>query len=192
MITNPYAPPSGPCREPNGQEDARDQALFQFQIGLSVLLLAAFFNLFHFSQMVRSNARISLALDLALLGNAIGLMVASVVAWRYGFWALERLAWLIHRMLRRDVSLPLWNRVFYDSFPWVPHLSLVGGLLWVVWVLVYYMTSIDFYAISIPIGAAAHVVGAAWYLPLFYRWSRLSSNVKTREADLSEAQREDN
>ena len=173
MALNPYSPPSSVPGPSDELDKARNIARFRFRAGLAVLVLAAFFNLYHFSQMVRSNAPPTLLLDIALLGNAIGLFAAVVGIWSFGFWILESLAWVIHRLLRNDIRLSHWNSILYDSFQWVPILSFVGGLLWVVWVIGYYMTQLAFFLLSIPVGVAAHALAATWYIPLFYQWSRL-------------------
>ena len=108
--------------------------------------------------------------------NSIGLALAVAAVWFYGLAALELISRVIHSILARSSKVDDWVKSLYWTIRRFPVFAIFGAALWAIWVFAFYQLNMRFYAVSVPIGIAAHLLAAGLYIPLAYQWFRLESS----------------
>ncbi len=171
MSNNPYSPPETASERDFSEEAiARRRAETSLRIALCILSVPAAYNYYWFNLRYAANPLPSVDLMFAI--DAAAGIAVFVGVWFFGLPLLELATLFIHRLLGRAV-LQLWNAELYAVLRRAVVLSIAGALVWGVWVLLFYSSSVNFFVISIPAGILAHLLAAALYLPLFYRWFRI-------------------
>jgi hypothetical protein len=144
-----------------------------WRFALILLLLPAAYNLWCYHLEVFGTSRPSVMTTIFRATNWAWLSSGGLAVWFAGLAVLEFLTRVIHSLKSRRASLSDWNFALYKTLNSAPLFAIFGAVLWVVWVTAYYHWRLNFYAISIPVGVAAHSLAAGLYLPLFWRWYRL-------------------
>ena len=87
---------------------------------------------------------------------------------------LERVAQLIRFTLASTTQPDAWNQPLYEALNSAVTLAIPGAILWAAWTFGFYYLGINFVTISWAIGVPAHLLGACWYLALFFKWYQLA------------------
>lgn len=115
-------------------------------------------------------------------------LIAVVVGIGWLFWhvramvILEAITKLIHYMLSRKARVSEWLHQLHLVSKQLVFLAIPGAALWAFWVHAYYQLKFEFFAISIPVGILAHLLGAAFYLQLFYRWFKVERSANHEQS----------
>lgn len=140
---------------------------------LLVLLVPAIYNFVCFSFAIGNSQIVNPFFVISLALNTLGFVFVFATVWFFGLTIIERIAWIVDRIMARKANLNGRLNVLYQALDTTPIFSVLGAILWTTWVVGFYHLGLDFYALSFPIGIAAHLLAAAFYLPLFYRWFRM-------------------
>ena len=169
--SNPYSPPAEvPASEPPSPE--RLQARRQLRISLVILLLPALHNYLCYD----AQRSVSLGPDFSILQRSfdgVAISFLGLVIWFGGLPLLEGATRIIHRLFSRGAAIADWRAALYSILSNMPYFALVGAVLWFTWNVFYYNLGFNFYAISVPIGIAAHLLAAGLYLRLFFQWFQI-------------------
>ncbi len=177
MTANPYeSPKSKGTSLVLPKVPGRSKANRLLRISLLILLVPAIYNLWCFNFIaIRGSAPIHIFFRAA---NAFGFLLISLAAWFLSLKLLELLTQILHTIFARHSRLEDWKGALYSILGRAPILVIVGAALWIFWVSSIYIQKADFYAVSVPVGVAGHLVGAGLYLPLFIRWFNLERSSK--------------
>ncbi|MEZ6119934.1 MAG: hypothetical protein R3C28_25650 [Pirellulaceae bacterium] len=170
MSTNPYESPSSPAQQRPLQNEPRSAARRSVRIALLMLLMPALYNFACFNFPPTATLPIH---RLYQAVNSLGLISIVAFVWFFGLTCLEGVTGGIHAMVARTSSLAAWKNELYAILSRLPWFAIPGAVLWTIWVAAVYQLRIGFYAVSVPVGIAAHVLAACLYVPLAYRWYKL-------------------
>lgn len=173
MTLNPYQSPRAEATGQTTLDEDRKGALRAVRISLLILMVPAIYNFLCFNfpaSLGRAPGTIGV-LERTL--NTIGLVLLVSAICFFGLAALEIMTMAIHAIVARPAKLDAWKGELYLILRRAPVFAVFGALLWTIWVAAFYQLQVGFFAISIPIGIAAHLVAAGLYLPLIYRWYRI-------------------
>jgi hypothetical protein len=173
MTENPYQSPSFPGETVAAESRLRRQARRSFRVAALILFLPAAYNYWAFDayavgRLPGDDAQLSRTL------NMLGLVMVAALIWHLGLPGLEALARLLRTVFARGTDRTAWEEALYRSLGWAVYLAIPGAVLWTIWVFAFYRLHADFHALSWAIGVPAHLLGACWYVPLIYRWYRLT------------------
>ena len=181
---NPYASPASVCHVASGLAGLRADALRRIRYALLILLLPAIYNFICFSLLVDP-----LVGDLHMwmiywAVNGMGFAAIATAVWFLGLRLLEIFTVVVHMVLGRKATLANWNAALYEVLLRGPLFAVLGAIVWTIWVVAYYQLNVGFYAISVPVGIAGHLLAACLYVPLLYRWYSLERREITGAGDL--------
>lgn len=188
MIQNPYQPPAVlACAEeqsvPSPSEfiKLRAAALFHVRLILGILLVPAIYNFVCFNYPSSAISPIPPTIHLLFrLVNGVGLIIIVATVYYAGLWLFEAFTRASHAIFSRQPTLSLWLEALYATFIRSAPYAVAGAILWAIWVYGFYQTNVDFMLLSVPVGILAHVLAAALYLPLIYRWYRIERDGKIK------------
>lgn len=166
MSINPYESPRFPAVQRLPVNEGRATALRSVRIALLILLVPAVYNFICF------NFQLPTPFVYRAI-NTIGLLLIVIAVWFFGLAVLEFACRGIHSIAARNATLEDWKATLYVILGRTPWFAIPGAALWAIWVLAFYQLDVAFYDVSLPVGIAAHVLGACLYVPLIYRWYRL-------------------
>jgi hypothetical protein len=178
--SNPFAPPTAQFIPQAKLLVNRDRKLARWSLLLSYLFLAiaAVFNNWAFLASIpfgmgpRSGPFVSV-FDVSISYSVTALIVVTGfgIAWFFlGLGILETLTRVLHSVFSKKETVSPWIKQLHIVCKQSLLFALPGALLWVFWVYGFYFLEIEFYALSVPVGVAAHVLAAGFYLQLFVRW----------------------
>jgi hypothetical protein len=170
---NPYSSPSEFVEDRSTIAAARLSALRCVRVSLLILLVPGIYNFIWFHHIDTSNRTIQAVNQVLQILGGIGVALIAWAVWALGLAVLERLTGWLHRWCSRRADREAWETVLYQTLRRAPVLAFFGAILWALWVFGFYQLQIDFTLISVPTGILAHLLAAAIYLPLLYRWYRL-------------------
>jgi hypothetical protein len=169
MSTNPYESPRSDTTRRSLPNDERVAAMRRLRFALLILLVPAIYNFFCSHYPTAAGREVPMhVMYRAINGAGCAAMVLAI--WFFGLAALEFVTGGIHTVLARNSKLDAWKATLYETLRRAPGFAVGGAALWSVWCFAIYQLGIEFYTVSLPIGFAAHVLAAALYVPLFYRW----------------------
>ncbi len=146
-------------------------------MALVILLLPATYNFvcFNFPMIHAGTNRAATfyVYPIACVLNGVGFALIVFAVWFQGLAALQLATWLLHKLFARCTPLAAWKQRLYLAVGRAPRFAVAGAVLWTIWVAAFYQFGVGFYAISVPIGIAAHVLAAGLYLPLVLGWYKL-------------------
>lgn len=173
MSTNPYESPKVPTAlQPTANVD-RVKALRSVRIALLILLVPAVYNFVCFNLYLNPR-RIQLPNHSVYVTiNSLGIVLLVFVIWFFGLAIFEFVAGGLHSILARKSLLDDWKSTMYVIVRRAPMFAIAGAVLWAIWVAAFYQLRVGFYAVSVPVGVAAHLLAACLYVPLFYRWYKI-------------------
>ena len=175
MNANPYQSPKTPTLQETVANADRVAAMRNVRIALLIMLAPAIYNLVCFS--FRSTNEPEFPIHaLYRTVNSIGMALAAAAVWFSGLAALELISRVIHSILARSSNVDDWVKPLYWTIRRFPVFAIFGAALWAIWVFAFYQLNMRFYAVSVPIGIAAHLLAAGLYIPLAYQWFRLESS----------------
>ena len=181
MSTNPYASPKSHTAPWITPSRARALAQRNVRIALLIMLAPAIYNFICFSFPPTGPDRIELTIHhIYRMANGIGLLAIVVAIWCLGLRLLEFFTGGFHTVFGRNSKIEDWMTTLYQILRRAPVFAVCGAILWTIWVAAFYQLGFGFYAISVPIGIAAHLLAAGLYVPLFYRWYKIERSLKTR------------
>jgi hypothetical protein len=154
------------------------QATRSFRALAFVLLLPAVYNYWEFDVHAVSHLP-SFDAVICRTINILGFVVGVVLVWYFGMPVLEGISRLLRILFAGGTDSTAWQEVFYQSCARAPYLAIGGAALWFLWVFAFYEIRINFFLISWAVGIPAHVLAACWYVPLIYRWYRLTASSAT-------------
>lgn len=177
MSVNPYESPKVDMNQPAYRYVPREDAQRSLRIALLIMLVPAVYNFACFS-FALFNFRIRVGRPLAMSNvdravNSVGFVLIALAVWFLGLSVLEFFTLRIHYVAARASKFNDWKDSLYLTLRRAPFFAFAGAGLWAVWVCAFYQLRIGFYEISVPIGIAAHLLAACFYLPLFWRWYHL-------------------
>lgn len=173
MSTNPYESPGIQAAIRSTSNEDRLTALRSLRIALPILVVPAIYNLICFSFPFDAN-RIDVPIhNVYRTINLIGLVLIVSAIWFFGLLFLESVTGGLHSFLARKSQLEDWKTALYAIVRRFPLFAVPGAALWAIWVAAFYQLHLDFFTVSVPIGVAAHLLAAALYVPLFYRWYKM-------------------
>jgi hypothetical protein len=178
-IENPYRSPE--YDGGNDRASLRKSALQSLRMALVVLLMPGLYNYYCFDQTV-FEAGLNWSTLFSNVGrwiNLVGIAAIAVFAWLLALPILEFCTRLMHRLFSRNSPLVQWNEALYLIAEQAFHFSLAGAMIWFAWCTGFYRFGFDFYEISIPLGALAHLLAAGLYLQLVLRWYQIDRSVAT-------------
>ena len=170
MSTNPFESPSSPAQQRPSQNEPRNAARRNMKTALLMLLPAALYNFACFNFPLTATLPIH---RLYQAVNSLGLISIVAFVWFFALTCLEGITGGIHTMVARNSSLAAWKKELYAILRRLPSFAIPGTVLWTIWVAAVYQLRIGFYAVSVPVGVAAHILAACLYIPLVYRWYKL-------------------
>ena len=176
MIPNPYASPKSDSTDLHASSPSRRLAQRCLRLALLILLAPATYNFICFSYFIArgpDELRIQNGHAWITWANGFGFCLTAVAIWSLGLPLLELLTVVIHRIFGRAASVDAWKEALYQALSRAPLFSVLGAVLWTLWVAAIYQLGVGFYAVSVPIGVAAHLLAAGLYVPLFLRWYTL-------------------
>ncbi|MCA9034938.1 MAG: hypothetical protein KDA91_07410 [Planctomycetaceae bacterium] len=97
----------------------------------------------------------------------------ALLMWFFVFRVLELFSEKIRATVAANVDPVRWQHVFYKSTGRLRLLLLFGVLLWMIWIAAIFAGRLNFLIVSVLIGIPAHILGAVYYLPLFWQWYKL-------------------
>lgn len=173
MSQNPYQAPLYPgVLADRPVVPQRRAALRAVRITATLLFAAAIYNYWEFDRVAFETAPI----QFSRLFRAINIgwfFIAALVTWFFSLTILELLSRVLRTLFAPGKDRDEWLDCLYQSLLKTPVLALVGAVLWTVWTFAFYRMHANFYVISWLIGIPAHIVAAAWYVPLLVQWRRL-------------------
>jgi hypothetical protein len=182
MPANPYESPKSTFDEPTVTDGRRRQAFRRVRAVFAILLLPAIYNYYCFDTQAFGGSGIGLPVHSVYRTiNVLALIICGALIWCFGLPVLEWVSNLIRVLFAPRADPDAWNGVLYDSLPRAVLLSIPGAILWALWVFGLYQLEIDFLTISYAVGIPANILGACFYLPLFYRWYRLNEDASFKE-----------
>ncbi len=184
MSMNPYEAPKTESDVPPQSPD-RAGAMLRVRTALGIMLLPALYNFVCFSFPAGLSEPGSPIRTVFLVVNGLGLIGVFIAIWFFGLTALELVTWVCQRIFARNSSLGEWHAVLYVSLRHLPVFALCGAILWSIWTVAFYILGMNFFALSVPIGIAAHLLAAGLYLPLFYRWYQLERAARVNSGSQS-------
>ncbi len=173
MNGNPYEPPAAQTSRLSSWTGDRASARRNVRASLLIMLAPAFYNFFclHLRHEVES---VELPFDMLIrILNALEFIAIVVSIWFFGLVLLEFVTAGLHSLLSRKAELNDWRKTLYRTLRRGPVFAFFGAALWLTWVFAFYQLDVGFYAVSVPIGIAAHMLAAGLYVPLIYRWYKL-------------------
>ena len=176
MTPNPYASPKSDSTGLHASSKSHRLARRCLRLALVILLAPAVYNFICFSSPVAAGPdelRMQNASAWITWVNGFGFCFTAGAIWCLGLPLLELLTVVIHRIFGRTTSVEAWKEALYRALNRAPLFSVLGAVLWTLWVAAIYRLGIGFYAASVPIGVAAHLLAAGLYVPLFFRWYTL-------------------
>lgn len=175
MADNPYQSPRPDHAPVDADFGLRRRARLSFRLLALVLLVPAVYNYLAFDTRAIAPGRSpSDAATLYRAANVSALIVGFVLIWFAGLPLLEAVARMLRTVFAQNADRAAWQRVLYQSLNRALALASLGAALWMIWVFALYQIGLNFYAISWALGVPAHLLAACWYLPLIYRWYRIS------------------
>lgn len=173
MMPNPYASPESDSTGLHDSSKSRRLAQSCLRLALLILIAPAVYNFTCFSYPAATAPdELRIQNSFAWI-NGIGFCFTAAALWFLGLPVLELLTVVIHKVFGRTTSVEAWKEALYQSLRRAPFVSVLGAVLWTLWVAAIYQMGVGFYAASVPIGIAAHLLAAGLYVPLFVRWYTL-------------------
>lgn len=173
MSTNPYESPKVPTALQATANVDRVKARHSVRIAMLILIVPAVYNFLCFNLYLNPR-RIQLPLhSIYVTINSLGIVLIAFVIWSFGLAILEFIAGGLHSILARKSLLDDWKSTMYVIVRRAPKFAVAGAVLWSIWVAAFYQLRLGFYAVSVPVGVAAHLLAACLYVPLFYRWYKI-------------------
>jgi hypothetical protein len=173
VSTNPYEVPNSCQDSPAAEERLRLTALRCVRVMLVVLLVPAAYNLYLLSFVGWPGRVVPPNHYLFAAANALGLVFVALAIWLLGLKILEFIAGGLFAVAAKNSRLDDWNNILYHMLRRAPWLSVMGAVLWIIWATAFYVFRINYFVLSVPIGAFANLLGALFYVPLFYQWYSL-------------------
>jgi hypothetical protein len=170
MSDNPYQTPQSVAELYSLRTTVRMVAERRVRAASLILLVPAIYNFVCFSYAIGNSQIVYPFFVISLAMNSLGFIFVVATVWFFGLKILERITWLAYRLMSRKDNLDDWLKALYLALDQTPMFAVLGAILWTMWVVGFYHLQVGFYAISVPIGIVAHLLAAALYLPLFYRW----------------------
>ena len=173
MSDNPYQTPQSVAEPYPLRTNVRTLAEWRVRTALLILLVPAIYNFVCFSYTIGISQIVYPFFVISLVMNSLGFMFVVAMVWFFGLKILELFTWLAYRSMSRKANLDDWLKALYQTLDQTPIFAVLGAILWTLWVVGFYHLQVGFYAISVPLGIVAHLLAAALYLPLLYRWYRM-------------------
>lgn len=174
MNSNPFHPPQIRDARIDIVLDARQKAQRQVRAALLILLVPGLYNFICFQFFLGIGQFHDPFFSLSFGLNLLGILILADIVWFFGLSSLEGISARAHKFLARTSNPAEWLNSLYQTLDRISILAFLGAILWTIWVIGFYQLQLNFYIISVPIGIAAHLLAAALYLPLFYRWYQIS------------------
>lgn len=168
MDDNPYAPPT--TASAISRVYSREQALRSLRIALIILLIPAAYNLYCFDY--AGIRKPYLFRDVFRIANITGMTLIALFVWFPALNILEVAIRFVRKEWAPETQLSEWYSEIYKALRRAPYLAVPGAFLWYIWVEAFYEKSMSF-ALTLMIGAAAHLLAAFLYVPLLLGWYRL-------------------
>ena len=172
MTYNPYQTPQSLSESSSTITTNRQAAQRKIRISTIIFLVPALYNLVCFSLLTSSQVVFPFFV-VNFVFNLLGAIIVVAAVWFFGLTILELIAAVAYRVAARKSQRNSWYDALYDSLTRLPLFAVLGSILWTMWVAGFYQLRLNFFAISIPLGIAAHLLAAGLYIPLLYRWYRL-------------------
>ncbi len=173
MNTNPYESPRSSVVNPSPLDAERTVANRSVRIALAIMLLPAIYNFMCFNFQVEPGSIESPIRNVYRVVNGIGFAALVAAIWFCGLTALEFVTGGFHAIFGKGSHESDWKLSLYEIIRRAPMFAVGGAVLWACWATAFYQFGVNFHVITLPIGAAAHLLAAGLYLPLFYRWYKL-------------------
>ena len=173
MSSNPYEPPkadSAIAKLPT----QRDIANRRLRWSIVILMVAAFYNVAMFCNLSSSLPTTTWLTFSAV--NFAGTAGAGVFVWLFAMPILERVVRLLHDKFSQKSTCTQWNGALHATLTTTIPVAIAGSLLWCNWVYEIYALRAEFYSISVTTGILAHLLAAAVYLQLPFRWWKIEAN----------------
>jgi hypothetical protein len=180
MSTNPYEPPESAATSRVPEHGERDVAKRSLRIALVLMLPSAVYNFICYN-FPTDPEHIEIPIySVYRVFNGLGFIAITTAIWWFGLLILEFLTGGFHAFFGRHSELGAWKTALYRMLHRLPPFAIVGAVLWAIWIAGFYQLDIGFYAVSVPVGIAGHLLAAGWYVPLFYRWYRIERSASPR------------
>ncbi|MGI9469633.1 MAG: hypothetical protein ACR2OA_21095 [Rubripirellula sp.] len=170
---NPYASPQTDSTGLPTPSKNRGVAQHHLRLALLILLAPAAYNFICFSFPAEAGAAGLHIPAIYRWINGFGFVVTAAAIWFFGLPLLELLTLGLHRIFGRTSSALAWKEALYQVLGRAPFFAVAGAFLWALWVAAFYQFGVGFYAVSVPIGIAAHLLAAGLYVPLIACWYNL-------------------
>lgn len=174
MNSNPFQPPQIRDTRTDIVLNARQKAQKQVRTALLILLVPGLYNFICFQFYLGSGPFHDPFFSLSFGLNLVGILILVDIVWFFGLSSLEWISAGARRLLARTSHPTEWLNTLYQTLDRISICAFLGAILWTIWVIGFYQLQLNFYTISIPIGIAAHLLAATLYLPLLYRWYKVS------------------
>ena len=173
MSTNPYESPKSETTRRSPSSDERLVAKRDVRIALLIMLAPATYNFLCFNFAAKPN-QIEIPIhNVFRTINGVGFVAITITIWFLGLATLELMTGIFHAVFAWNSNLHEWKTTLYLILRRAPVFAICGAMLWAIWVWAFYQLDIGIYTVSVPIGIAAHLLAAALYVPLFYRWFKI-------------------
>ena len=181
MTQNPYESPSTQAVPVAHEFDLkRQKAIWSLRYTYLILVMPALYNnaclniaAFTFSP-VPGAKPITSGAWIVVFGFAVLFsIVIGGLWWFLSLACIERITRIIHWCVSKQLTCGAWINRLHDSFGKLYWYAIPGAILWGSWVYAYYQLEMDSISVSIAAGIAAHILAAAWYIPLFFNWYQI-------------------
>jgi hypothetical protein len=143
------------------------------RVALLILAVPAVYNFICFSFIADAPRIEPLLRNVYRAFNATGFIAIVAAVWFIGLAGLEFVTAALHAVFARKSEVSNWKTALYQTLRRAPVFAFLGAVLWAMWTAAFYQLNFGFYAVSVPIAIAAHVLAAGLYVPLICQWYRI-------------------
>lgn len=189
METNPFQSPVATDQAKENSvasqqlAESKRRTVISVRAAILILLLAGLFNLYAFDYFLTQNMitpRVQMGVRVF---NLVGIAMITLLCWFLFVPALEVLGRFVRHFSGRHSDVAAWNDAIYRSLRPAIYLAIPGAIVWGIWVFGFYFVHFDFLTLSYAVGIPAHLLAAALYLPLIFRWYTLARSPSPEQPD---------
>lgn len=174
MTTNPFEPPATQVR-PAPDPLYRQQALVAFRRGLLILAVPAVLNFAAFNLVVIGlNDLPGHVAAWYRTVNTVAFVGGAIALWYLGLPLLEVVSQSIRLVTAKQADAEEWMVPLYFMVRSIVGPALVGGLLWLAWIVAIYELGANFILVSWAAGLLAAILVGMLIVPLMLRWRELA------------------